>query len=216
MIKNLTKLGCHLVCCTYYLKIAHYLPHLIFLELTSLCGNWSNDQRTHLFGVLSRVGVLVAGVAFLPFLFVMNHHLAAASGEARLEVTSVISVTIVPSVTLATGTRGTGSRRQCIVSPLPLPPTSSLPPKPTSPSSSHVMSPPDVYPLPYPSQHTPTPTPGEPCMRMSSHCVVPITPRPEWHSQSTALIQPQQGLPIFSHGSQSLLHSHLDMPIQSR
>lgn len=45
------------------------------------------------------------------FLFVMNHHLAAASGEARLEVTSVISVAIVPSVTLTTGTRAPGSRR---------------------------------------------------------------------------------------------------------
>lgn len=33
----------------------------------------------------------MAGVAFLPFLFVMNHHLTAASGEAKLEVTSVIS-----------------------------------------------------------------------------------------------------------------------------
>lgn len=108
MIKNLTKLGCHLVCCTYYLKIAHYLPHLIFLELTSLCGNWSSDQRTHLFGILSHVGVLMAGVAFFPFLFVMNHHLPAASGEAGLvEVTSVISMAIVPSVTLATGTQGT-------------------------------------------------------------------------------------------------------------
>lgn len=112
MIKNLTKLGCHLVCRTYYLKIAHYLPHLIFSELTSLCGNWSNDQRTHLFGILSCVGVLMAGVAFLPFLFVMNHHLAAAREEARLEVTSVISVTIVPSVTLTTGSRVPGSRRQ--------------------------------------------------------------------------------------------------------
>lgn len=112
MIKNLPKLGCHLACCTYYLKIAHYLPHLIFLELTSLCGNRSNDQRTHLFGTLSLVGVLAAGVSFLPFLFVMNHHLAAACVEVGLEVTSVISETTVPSVILTPGAWAPGSRGQ--------------------------------------------------------------------------------------------------------
>ena len=105
MIKNLTKLGCHLRGCTYYLKIAHYLPHLIFSELTGLCGNRSNDQRTHLFGILSRVGLLVIAVSFPPFLFAMNHHLAAASGEARLEVTSVISETSGPFVILLRGLR---------------------------------------------------------------------------------------------------------------
>lgn len=120
MIKNLTKLGCHLVCCTYYLKIAHYLPHLIFLELTSLCRNPSNDQRTHLFGILSRFGVLIAGVSFLPFLSVMNHHLAAARREARLQVASEISEMIVPSVALTTGTRVPGSRRQHGCLPLAL------------------------------------------------------------------------------------------------
>lgn len=82
------------------------------------------------------------------FLFVMNHHLAAASGETRLEVTSVISVTIVPSVTLTTGTRAPGSRRQHEAPLPPLPPTSREPPNPSAPASSHVMSPPDVYPLP--------------------------------------------------------------------
>ena len=102
MIKNPTKLGCHLGGCTYYLKIAHYLPHLIFLELTSLCGNRSNDQRTHLFGILSRVGVLIIAVSFLSFLFAMNPHLAAASGEARLEVTSEMSG---PFITLLRGPR---------------------------------------------------------------------------------------------------------------
>lgn len=40
------------------------------------------------------------------FLFVVNHHLAAASGEARLEVTSAISEIIVASVTLATAPEG--------------------------------------------------------------------------------------------------------------
>lgn len=106
MIKNLTKLGCHLVCWTYYLKIAHYLPHLIFWELTSLCGNQSNDQRTHLFGIFSRVGVRSAGVSLLPFLFVINHHLAAASGEAGLEVTSAISEMVVTSATLTMAPEG--------------------------------------------------------------------------------------------------------------
>ena len=105
MIKNPTKLGCHLGGCTYYLKIAHYLPHLIFLELTSLCGNRSNDQRTHLFGILSRVGVLIIAVSFLSFLFAMNPHLAAASGEARLEVTSAMSEMSGPFITLLRGPR---------------------------------------------------------------------------------------------------------------
>lgn len=40
------------------------------------------------------------------FLFVLNHHLAAASGEARLEVTSAISEIIISSVTLATAPEG--------------------------------------------------------------------------------------------------------------
>ena len=100
MIKNLTKLGCHLVCWTCYLKIAHYLPHLIFWELTSLCRNRFNDQRTHLFGILPCVGVRIAGISLLPFLFVINHHLAAASGEVGLKVTSAVSEMIVTSATL--------------------------------------------------------------------------------------------------------------------
>lgn len=91
MIKNLTKLGCHLGGGTYYLQIAHYLPHLIFRELTSLCGDRSNDQKTHLLRILSRARVPITGIALLPFIFVTNRHLAAASGEARLEVISVIS-----------------------------------------------------------------------------------------------------------------------------
>lgn len=112
MIKNLTKLGCHLVCCTYYLKIAHYLPHLIFWELTSLCGNRFNDQRTHLFGILPHHGVLMAVISPVPFLFVMNHHLAAATGEARPGVTSAISEMILTSV--APTNRGSGRQHGCL------------------------------------------------------------------------------------------------------
>ena len=143
-IKNLTKLGCHLGCCTYYLKIAHYLPRLIFLELTSLCGDWSNDQRTHLLGILSCFGVLIAAVSFPPFLFVMNHHLSATSGEARLEVTSEMSEMIVPSLTLTTGTKAPGSRKWHGCLSLASAPAGSQPPNPVSPSPLHMISPPSV------------------------------------------------------------------------
>lgn len=130
LIKNLTKLGCHLGGCTYYLRIVHYLPHSIFWELTSLCGDWSNDQRTHLLGIRSSFRVLIAAVSFPPFLFVMNHHLAAASGEARLEVTSAISEMIVPSLTLTMGTKAPCSRKWRGCPSLASAPKSNLPPVP--------------------------------------------------------------------------------------
>lgn len=118
MIKNLTKLGCHLVCYTYYLKIAHYLPDLIFWELTSLCRNRSNDQSAHLFEILSRFGVPMAGGSLRPFSLVTHRHPAAASSEARLEVPSAMAEAIVTSVTLTTALEGSTD-----VPLLPWPPT---------------------------------------------------------------------------------------------
>lgn len=146
MIKNLTKLGCHLGCCTYYLKIAHYLLHLIFSELTSLCGNRSNDQRMHLFGILSRARGPHLCWLLPPFLIWEESpppHLAAARGEARLEVTSVISEMIVPPFrNLTTGTEAPGSRRRrgCLL--LAFVPASSRPANPISTSPLHLISPP--------------------------------------------------------------------------
>lgn len=66
----LTKLGCHLTGCTDHLKIAHYLPRLIFRELTSLCTNRLGDQRARLCGILSLARV--PGSISI-FSFVMNH-----------------------------------------------------------------------------------------------------------------------------------------------
>lgn len=74
----LTKLGCHLTGCTDHLKIAHYLPRLIFRELTSLCTNRRGDQRAHLCGILSLAGV--PGSISI-FSFVMNHQLQQPLGR---------------------------------------------------------------------------------------------------------------------------------------
>lgn len=162
MIKNLTKLGCHLGCCTYYLKIAHYLLHLIFSELTSLCGNRSNDQRMHLFGILSRARGPHLCWLLPPFLIWEESpppHLAAARGEARLEVTSVISEMIVPPFRNPDyGDRGAWLQEAAWMSPARLCPCQ----QPASKSNLHLAPAPDLSSSVSAAvlvQHPPTPTP---------------------------------------------------------